>query len=79
MSPSQRKVSKKMIGIYLEEKEIRRFKAACEATGMTMTAYLSDQIQQKLNEYEQRTSEQSPARTPGRNIHQTGNPSDGTK
>ena len=79
MSPRQRKASKKMIGVYLEEKDIRRFKLACEKSGVTMTEYLSEQIKKKVKDYDKQQSEQSNAGTASGNVLQIGDDSSGTK
>ncbi|MBR3944717.1 MAG: hypothetical protein IKK15_06435 [Akkermansia sp.] len=52
MAPGQRAENKKMLGIYIDEKLLERFKAACEFFGFSMTTLLETYITEKANEYE---------------------------
>lgn len=52
MAPGKRADNKKMLGVYLDEKLIERFKAACEFFGFSMTNILETYITEKANEYE---------------------------
>ena len=53
MAPSKRADNKKMVGIYVDEKLVKRFQKACDHFGISMSAILTAYMEEKANEYEQ--------------------------
>ena len=62
MAPSKRADNKKMIGVYLDEKVIKRFQEACAFFGVTMSQVLTAYITDKVNDYERTLRKQSVGR-----------------
>jgi hypothetical protein len=55
-----------MIGVYLDEKIIKRFQDACAFFGLTMSQVLTAYITDKVEEYERNMRSESKGRTSSR-------------